>query len=242
MKLHFNTLVLTERGGWHGSYTDAGLKWLEEEAKTLNFEFTEINDTKPITKDFLSEYQLIIQLDYLPYNWTEEARAAFIDYIDNGRGGWIGFHHAALLGEFDGYPMWNWFSAFLGDIRFKFYIEPLAEGRVIVEDKLHPIMQGVDNAFLATDEWYIFDRSPRPNVRVLASVDENSYRPASDVKMGDHPAVWVNESKKAKNVYFLMGHNDTLFKNKNFTTMFRNAIRWASDPSLRHEPLTGNYR
>ena len=55
------------------------------------------------------------------------------------------------------------------------------------------------------DEWYTYDKSPRPNVRVLANVDEFTYTPASDVKMGDHPVVWVNEKVKARNVYFQMG-------------------------------------
>ena len=34
------------------------------------------------------------------------------------------------------------------------------------------------------DEWYTYDKSPRPNVHVLANVDESSYTPASDIKMG----------------------------------------------------------
>ena len=39
-----------------------------------------------------------------PYTWPKEAEDAFVKYIEEGRGGWIGFHHATLLGEFDGYP------------------------------------------------------------------------------------------------------------------------------------------
>ena len=46
--------------------------------------------------------------------------------------------------------------------------------------------------------------------------------------MGDHPVVWVNEKKKARNVYFLMGHDGILMKNTEFTTMVSNAILWAA--------------
>jgi hypothetical protein len=53
------------------------------------------------------------------------------------------------------------------------------------------------------DEWYTFDKNPRPNVHVLALVDESSYRPDSDIKMGDHPVIWVNGKMKARKVYFL---------------------------------------
>lgn len=220
-------LVLTERGGPHGGFTDAGLKWLAAEGAKGNFSITEINNARNITEAYLSQFSLVIQLDFPPYTWPKEAEDAFVKYIEEGRGGWIGFHHATLLGEFDGYPMWQWFSDFMGGVRFKNYIAPLADGTLIVEDKQHPVMKDVPASFVVPDdEWYIYDKSPRPNVHVLANVDESSYTPASDIKMGDHPVVWVNESKKARNVYFQIGHSSKLYETEGFTTMFRNAINW----------------
>lgn len=220
-------LVLTERGGQHGGFTDAGLKWLAAEGAKGNFSITEINNARNITEAYLSQFSLVIQLDFPPYTWPKEAEDAFVKYIEEGRGGWIGFHHATLLGEFDGYPMWQWFSDFMGGVRFKNYIAPLADGTLIVEDEQHPVMKGVPASFVVPDdEWYIYDKSPRPNVHVLANVDESSYTPASDIKMGDHPVVWVNESKKARNVYFQIGHSSKLYETEGFTTMFRNAINW----------------
>lgn len=220
-------LVLTERGGQHGGFTDAGLKWLAAEGAKGNFSITEINNARNITEAYLSQFSLVIQLDFPPYTWPKEAEDAFVKYIEEGRGGWIGFHHATLLGEFDGYPMWQWFSDFMGGVRFKNYIAPLANGTLIVEDKQHPVMKDVPASFVVPDdEWYTYDKSPRPNVHVLANVDESSYTPASDIKMGDHPVVWVNENKKARNVYFQIGHSSKLYETEGFTTMFRNAINW----------------
>ena len=220
-------LVLTERGGQHGGFTDAGLRWLAAEGAKGNFSITEINNARNITEAYLSQFSLVIQLDFPPYTWPKEAEDAFVKYIEEGRGGWIGFHHATLLREFDGYPMWQWFSDFMGGVRFKNYIAPLADGTLIVEDKQHPVMKDVPASFVVPDdEWYTYDKSPRPNVHVLANVDESSYTPASDIKMGDHPVVWVNESKKARNVYFQIGHSSKLYETEGFTTMFRNAINW----------------
>ncbi|MDE6225696.1 MAG: ThuA domain-containing protein, partial [Muribaculaceae bacterium] len=201
-------LVLSEGGGQHGPFTQRAMTWLHGYADTHNYAITEIRNANGITADFLKGYDLIIQLDFPPYTWPEEAQAAFIDYIDNGLGGWIGFHHATLLGDFDGYPMWNWFSDFMGDIAFQNYIAPLADGKVTVEKSNHPVMKDVNPSFiLPDDEWYTYNRSPRANVTVLASVDENSYTPASDIKMGDHPVVWVNPDKKARNIYIQPGHS-----------------------------------
>ena len=225
----YKVLVLTERGGDHEGFVVAALDWLKVYATEKNFEITVINHANDINEPFLSQFKVFIQLNYPPYTWDDNAKAAFVKYIEEGHGGWVGFHHASLLGEFDGYQMWKWFSDFMGGIRFKNYIAATASGTVNVEDSKHPVMKGVSESFvLDGDEWYTFDKNPRPNVHVLASVDESTYKPTSDIKMGDHPVVWVNDKMKARNVYFLVGHSAILFKSKDFTTMFSNAIQWAA--------------
>lgn len=228
-KTRFKALVLTETGGQHGPFVEEALKWFKKYGKDNDVEFTVVNDTKKIDENFLSQYKLFIQLNYPPYNWTETSREVFERFIIDGRIGWIGFHHATLLGEFDGFEMWKWFSKWMGNIRFKNYIAPLASGKVVVERSSHPVMKNVDKEFvLDKDEWYTYDVSPRREVSVLAHVDERSYTPASDIKMGDHPVVWTNNKVKARNVYFQFGHAPECFSNKNFTTMFANAIEWAA--------------
>jgi type 1 glutamine amidotransferase len=226
----FKALVLTEVGGQHQGFVVAALDWLRQLAVEKNFEFTVINHANDINETLLSNYKVIIQLNYPPYTWDDKAKAAFVKYIEEGRGGWVGFHHATLLGEFDGYPMWNWFSDFMGGIRFDNYIAATASGTVNLEDKNHPVMKGVPISFvIPDDEWYTFNKNPRPNVHVLATVDESTYNPASSIKMGDHPVIWINEKMKARNVYFLMGHHANLIKNDVFKTMVLNAIMWASE-------------
>jgi type 1 glutamine amidotransferase len=225
----FKALVLTERGGQHEDFVVSALEWLYGFAAEKNFEITVVNHASEIDETLLSKFKIIIQLNYAPYNWGDTAMAAFEKYIEEGRGGWVGFHHASLLGEFDGFPMWNWFSDFMGGIRFKNYIAATASASVNIEDKNHPVMKGVTSPMIIPDdEWYTFDKNPRPNVHVLASVDESSYKPATDIKMGDHPVIWTNEKMKARNVYFLMGHSPSLLKSMEFKTMFGNAIIWTA--------------
>ncbi len=220
---------MAEPGGLHAPFVDAAKVWLRSLAAENHFTIDYIENTSQINDAFLSKYQLIIQLNYAPYAWTAAAVAAFEKYIEEGRGGWIGFHHATLLGEFDGYKMWPWFSRFMGDIRFRSYIPKFADGTVKVEDAGHPSMKGVKRSFLVSkEEWYTYDKSPRPNVHVLASVDENTYVPAGVPKMGDHPVVWTNQNLKARNIYIFMGHHPNLFQNGAFTTLVRNSIFWAA--------------
>ena len=225
----FRVVAIAEAGGIHKPFVDAAKVWLNKLASENNFAVDYIENTDKIDDAFLSKYQLFIQLNYPPYNWTPTAQAAFVKYIEEGRGGWIGFHHATLLGEFDGFQMWPWFSNFMGGIRFTAYIPAFADGMVTVEDKSHPTMKDVKTPFLINqEEWYTWDKSPRPNVHVLASVNESTYTPDTKTKMGDHPVIWTNEHYKARNIYIFMGHHPDLFQNPAFTTIFKNSIFWAA--------------
>jgi uncharacterized protein len=223
-------VVLAEEGGRHQPYVDAAKKWLNAEATVNNFKIDYIADPNSLNEQFLSNYHLFIQLNYPPYRWNDTAKLAFQKYIEEGRGGWVGLHHASLLGEFDGFKIWPWFSAWMGGIRWKDYIPTFVSGKVLNEAPGHPVMRNVSDGFLiAKEEFYIYDKSPRSgDVHVLASVDESSYTPTSTILMGDHPVVWTNEHVKARNVYIFMGHDPGLFDNPDYRLMFSNAIFWAA--------------
>ncbi len=228
-KPKFRVVALAEHDGIHRPFVNAAKVWLDKLATESNFSIDYMENTEKMDDAFLSHYQLFIQLDYPPYSWTPTAMAAFVKYIEEGRGGWIGFHHATLLGEFDGYKMWPWFSQFMGDIRFTNYIPKFATATVIVEDASHPALKNLGGSFVVKDEeWYTYNKSPRPNVRVLARVDEDTYSPGTSTKMGDHPVVWTNEHYKARNIYIFMGHRPEHFQNPAFTTLFHDSILWAA--------------
>jgi uncharacterized protein len=225
----FHVLVLAERGGIHEGFVVAALDWLNQFSLEQHFDFVVINRTDTISSAYLSYFQLFIQLNFPPYMWSDSSKLAFQKYVEEGRGGWIGFHHASLLGIFDGYPMWEWFSQFMGGIKWKNYIAARARATVRIEDKEHPVMKGLPETFsLPDDEWYTYDKDPREQVHVIANVDESSYDPPSDIKMGDHPVIWSNKKVKARNIYFQMGHHANLFQTTEFKKMFANAILWAA--------------
>ncbi len=229
MQTEKRILVLHENGGHHVAFSARAKPWLDNLAQAHGFAVDYAQSTDALNDTSLRRYALVFQMDYPPYGWTPDAATAFENYITNGIGGWVGLHHAALLGEFDGYPMWNWFSRFLGDIRYENYNADFASATVVVENTAHPVMRGVPAAFpIAREEWYTFNRSPRPNVYVLARVDEATYVPNSPIKMGDHPVAWTNPNVAARNVYLFMGHGPELFDNSAYTTLLQNALLWAA--------------
>ena len=88
------------------------------------------------------------------------------------------------------------------------------------------ISSGITNVGGGTTILTISDLS---HIFVLATVDESTYKPDSELKMGgDHPVIWSNENVKARNVYIFMGHRAEHFQNPVFTQLFHNAILWAA--------------
>ena len=226
----YRVIALAEPGQTiHQPFADAAVQWLRDTAGREGFTVDYIRTTDPIDEAYLAAHDLFIQVNYPPYRWTPVAEAAFKKAMEQGTIGWVGFHHASLLGKFDGFEMSPFFHQFMGSIVFKGYIRDFATGVVHVEDGAHPVFSGLPAAFtIENDEWYTYDRSPRPDVRVLATVDENSYDPPRTVKMGDHPVIWSNPHYKARNVYFQFGHKGELLDSPTFTRLFLNAIRWAA--------------
>ena len=77
----------------------------------------------------------------------------------------------------------------------------------------------------SADEWYEFDKSPRPDVHVLATADESSYK--QNKPMGDHPIIWTNE-KFDRMIYIGVGHDASVCANAAYAILIRDAILWAA--------------
>jgi type 1 glutamine amidotransferase len=226
--LAIGELVVGDGPEIHAPFVQAATAWLATEA---NMNVTHVESPDLITNEFLASYDLIFQVNYTPFRWNATAKAAFESYVTEGRGGWLGLHHAGLYGLGD--DPWPWFYEFFGQITYQNYIATFAAATVHVEEAAHPIFAGVPATFsVTTDEWYTWSASPRSNVHVLANVDEDSYDPPSDIKMGDHPVIWTNEDVAARNLYIFMGHHPNLFENEAYVTLLRNAIFWTAGETL----------
>jgi hypothetical protein len=84
-KPRFRVIALAEHGGIHQPFVDAAKIWLAKFAAENNFTVDYIEDTAKINDEFLAQYQLFLQLNYPPYNWTDTAKAAFVKYIEQAR-------------------------------------------------------------------------------------------------------------------------------------------------------------
>ena len=109
--------------------------------------------------------------------------------------------------------------------------------RVVVEDRAHPVTQGLPAEFEHEEEWYSWVASPRTlGFHVLLTVDESSYEPSirifgseTDLRMGDHPVAWWRCVGSGRALYATMGHWARAYENPPYAQLLENAIAWAGD-------------
>src|SRR5258706_14993863 len=212
----FNVFVTLSKAKDHIKMMTAAKPFLEKIASENNFSIDITDDTSKINDENLKKYKVFIQLQQAPFDLSYSQQDAIQKFVEQGKG-WVGIHAAGLPGKSfvgPGKKYWQWYEDFLGGISYSPH-PAYQKGVVVVEDHTHPVMKNLPGRFEVPDEWYEFDKSPRPNVHVLATADESSYH--QNKPMGDHPIIWTNEKYK-KMVYIGIGHDASLCSDKNYTT------------------------
>ena len=102
---------------------------------------------------------------------------------------------------------------------------------VKIEDTEDSATKHLPNPWKRHDEWYDFRVDPRPNVHVLASLDQSSY---TGSKMGaDHPIMWRHEFEGGRSWYTAMGHTIESYSDPLYLKMLAEGIEWACGSSKR---------
>ncbi len=225
----FSALVVANRAEDHAAMIAAARPFLEQLGTQHNFGTTFTQDTTQINDSVLAGYQVLIQLQLAPFEVPAAQQGAFQRFVERG-GGWVGIHAAGLTGKqfLDTKTVyWQWYEDFFGGVVYSPH-PAFQKATVVVEDRTHPAMRSLPAKFEISDEWYEFDKSPRPNVHVLASVEEGTYKQTRP--MGDHPIIWCNE-KYGRMIYIGIGHSPADWEDQNYANLVRDAILWAASKS-----------
>jgi type 1 glutamine amidotransferase len=233
----FNVLVVASRASDHLKMIAAAKPFLEKLGADNHFAVDFTDDTSTINDANLAHYQVFVMLHLAPFDMSHGQQAALRRFILNG-GGWVGIHAAGLTGkDFLGpdpkNAYWQWFEEFMGGVTYLPH-PAYQKATVLVEDHTHPVTRNLPARFEVSDEWYEFNKSPRDRVRVLATVDESTYR--QNKPMGDHPMIWTNERYR-RMIYICIGHDPSLLKDDNYAILLRDAILWAGSDPLPKIPM-----
>ncbi|MBD8346807.1 MULTISPECIES: ThuA domain-containing protein [unclassified Dysgonomonas] len=218
----------------HVDFAKEGLSFF----KRLNYGdgfILDVTDTfSGYTYEKLKEYDIVIMLNGYPE--SEEQRAAFEKYMENG-GGWMGFHVSAYN---DKNTNWPWFVQFLGGGVFYCNNWPPQPVKLEMDNPSHAVTKNLPVSFIAPEsEWYQWFPSPRLNkdVEVLVSISEDNYPLGIKdvVTHGDWPIVWTN--KKYRMIYLNMGHGDDEFTDATQKLLFINAFKWVLSSNKKGDPF-----
>ncbi len=148
--------------------------------------------------------------------------AAFQGYIRDG-GGYAGVHAAT-----DTMHTVPWYSELSGGgARFVGHPQQQTATQV-VEDRTHPSTQHLGETWTRFDEWYNFNVSPRPEVRVLTNLDETTYNPGRQPMGADHPLSWCHNFESARSWYTGGGHTEASYTEPDFLTHLLGGIEWSA--------------
>ncbi|SHI88961.1 Trehalose utilisation [Tangfeifania diversioriginum] len=218
-----NILVFSKTNGFRHASISSGLKMLYDLSREQNWVITTTENPSLFGKDFLDNFDLAVFLNPTGDAIDDAGQDAFEKFMKSGKG-FVGIHAAA-----DHEYEWLFYGNLVGGY-FKTH-PPAQEATVVFENYDHPAMEpfkGMDT-YTTFDEWYTFKRNPRPNVNVLATVDENSIKKSKndDWKMGDHPIIWWHEDNGIRSFYTGFGHTHEAFQDELIIEHIKNAINWA---------------
>lgn len=219
-------LVYSQTNGYRHEVIPTGISALNEMAKSQQWEMSFTEDSTVFTAKKLKVYDVVVFLATSGDLFTTDQKTALKNYIEKG-GTLLTIHSGTNTEE-----NWEWWVNAIG-ARFIGH-PPTQKARVIIEDRNHPATAHfTSDEWITTDEWYSFDRNPRQNVKVLISIDENSYGVADnrwfegvEQQMGDHPITWYKNVGKGIVFQTAFGHTPEMYADPLFKKHLTGTINW----------------
>lgn len=213
----FKVLVFSKTAAFRHDSIPQGIQTIRDLGAANDFAVDATEDANAFTTSNLAQYKAVVFLSTTGDVLNDSQQAAFQAYVDGG-GGYVGVHAAA-----DTEYGWPYYGQLMGAW---FNNHPaIQQATVRNEDRAHAATSHLGTTWSRTDEWYSFRSNPRPNVRVLQSLDESSY---SGGGMGDHPITWCHPQSSGRAFYTGLGHTQESYADSNFRTLLLGGIRYAA--------------
>ena len=188
----------------HASITN-GIAAIKQLGAENHFQVDATEDANWFTSTNLAKYKVVVFLSTSGDILNEAQQAAFKNFIEQGGG--LAAIHAAVAGDVATEGTWPWYGEALC-ARFTNH-SAIVQATVDIEDRKHPSTAPLPEHWVRTDEWYNFITSPRGQARVLASLDETTYKGGTMGK--DHPIAWCKQVGKGHVWYTALGHTEASF-------------------------------
>lgn len=201
----FTVLVFSKTLMYRHTSITNGIAAIQKLGMENGFFVEATEDASGFTAANLARYKAVIFLSTSGDILNDAQQTAFQEFIERG-GGLVGIH-AAVAGDVATEGGWPWYGEALC-ARFTNH-SAIVEAAIDVEDARNASTVALPQRWVRKDEWYNFITSPRGKVRVLASLDETTYKGGT---MGDdHPVVWGKQIGRGRVWYTALGHTEASF-------------------------------
>ncbi|MEM6318803.1 MAG: ThuA domain-containing protein [Bacteroidota bacterium] len=240
----FSVLVFSKTNGFpHSEAIEASIPAFEKMGAAKGWTVFSTKNAAVFNAAQLAKFDVVVWNNATGKNLTDEQRAVFRAYLENG-GGFVGIHGAG-----DDSHHWDWYYEALIGARFSHHpIEKqIQSGQLRLEcdtTKVFPCVE-LPNTVNTADEWYVFFDNPRDNgFEVLYTLNEDGLDMNGNIKylvsdkdfgMGDdHPIAWYRcLPSGGRTFYSAMGHMGRSFEEPFHLQVLEKAILWAGQKEGR---------
>ncbi|MGI5523927.1 ThuA domain-containing protein [Micromonospora sp. CA-259024] len=216
----FSVLVFSKTAGFRHDSIPTGIAAIQQLGVANGFTVDNSEDGAAFNDANLAKYKAVIWLSTTGDVLNADQQAAFERYVKAG-GGYVGIHAAS-----DTEYSWAWYGDLVGAY---FANHPQnQQATVKVEDHAHPSTAGLPDRWSRFDEWYNYQTNPRPDVHVLASLDEKSYTAGAGAMGADHPIAWCQDFDGGRSWYTGGGHTRESYAEPEFLSHLLGGIRTAA--------------
>ncbi|MEU4676585.1 ThuA domain-containing protein [Micromonospora sp. NPDC023737] len=216
----FSVLVFSKTAGFRHDSIPTGIAAIQQLGAEHGFTVDTTEDGGAFNDANLAKYQAVIWLSTTGDVLDGDQQAAFERYVKAG-GGYVGIHAAS-----DTEYSWGWYGDLVGAY-FAGHPSP-QQATVKVEDHAHPSTSELPDRWSRFDEWYNYQSNPRPDVHVLASLDERSYSAGAGAMGADHPIAWCQDFDGGRSWYTGGGHTRESYAEPEFLSHLLGGIRTAA--------------
>jgi len=203
-----------------------GVENIKELALKHNWQLTIAEDSSVITKEALEKTDILI------FNYTNgpildnNQKKLVENFVESGKS--ILTIHSGTSTENE----WPWY---MNAISAKFIGHPpVQKGVMKIEKPDHQTMLSFPSPLWETkEEWFSFNRNPRNDVKVLASVDESTYNVDDNSmfkdakqRMDDHPIIWYKKVGRGFVYQSSLGHSEKMINRAEYKQHLVNTIQW----------------
>lgn len=241
----FKMLVYTRTASFRHDSIPTAIKTIQELGAANNFSVDATEDPAQFTDENLAQYKVIAFVSTTGDVLDDTQQGAFERWMAKGNG-YVGVHSASDT-EYD----WPFYGEMVGAYFLCHPVFPVyakggpgvQPGEFHVEAPDHPAVAHLPLPWTVSDEFYSFQTNPRGKVRVLMTVDEDSYNqypntsnlPTSPTfplgvpgKMGDHPMSWCHDYGGGRAFYTELGHSEAMYAIPEYRLHLLNGILTAA--------------